>query len=111
MTRAEEGALVNLRKSDKPQDMYSAVAEGVVADLKAAGDPDGLLTLSIDRKLLKRPVMTWPYNASDFGTNKEIRETLEERGAKIPVSPRITASDLLRPGAPSLYGCWRLLSS
>jgi DNA-directed RNA polymerase len=80
----EAGAAhVNLLPSDEPSDVYQTVADKVVEKLKwleahlEPMDPD--LTLArmwlafgIDRKVVKRPVMTLPYGATRFGFTEQI---------------------------------------
>lgn len=66
---SEMGRLVNLASSDKPQDIYSAVLQEVLSQLRddaANGVPhaQSWLQLQPDRSLLKPVVMTLPYSAS-----------------------------------------------
>jgi DNA-directed RNA polymerase, mitochondrial len=85
MARCEKTArLVNLIPSDEPQDIYQEVADRVKARLEVANNPIArvCLTWDIDRKLLKPPVMTFPYSVSDSGMHDQLREKLKERDGK-----------------------------
>jgi DNA-directed RNA polymerase len=90
MTRASEGALVNLVSSPEPQDVYQTVADRVmprIAQDVVDGEPvaklwqDFLLSLSPSarRKVFKRNVMTFAYSSKKFGMAKQHDEdTLDE---------------------------------
>nr|QWO71425.1 RNA polymerase [Termitomyces sp. T73sscA] len=57
--------IINLPKKNEPGDVYSKVAETVIQTIKTVNDfsfKEKLLKLNINRNLLKRPVMTIPYN-------------------------------------------------
>lgn len=60
------GAATNLIPSDKPQDIYQAVADVCIRKLEASDDPMAKkwLAFGIDRKLAKKPVMTLPYGST-----------------------------------------------
>jgi len=77
MTRDElGGTLVNLRASgigDAPQDIYAVVAEKVAGRVRADEELRGI---KIDRKLVKRPVMTYFYGATQHGMTKQIQEAV-----------------------------------
>ncbi len=66
--------LVNVTKSDKPQDAYK-----VVAELAKPQCPEPIQPY-MDRKTVKRTVMTIPYNAKPFSNRSYIREALREKG-------------------------------
>lgn len=78
MTRAPEGAYVNLTPSDAPQDVYELVAERVRK--RIAEDTDARAALwrdfGIDRKLVKRNVMTYSYSSKTFGMSEQHMEDL-----------------------------------
>jgi DNA-directed RNA polymerase len=87
MTKASEGALVNLCHSDEPQDVYTIVADRVRANLeailtnKAASQTDtNLATICLEegitRSLVKRNVMTYGYSSQKFGMASQLREDL-----------------------------------
>src|SRR5262249_19509505 len=70
MMRDEEaGRLVNLTASDAPQDVYQKITDSVRERLKAAGDEkaEWWRGRGISRKLVKRPAMTFSYNATLHG--------------------------------------------
>lgn len=72
------GTAVNLLPADKPQDIYSQVMRKVIAELeerRAAGEPTAAKWLPlIQRKTVKRPVMTLPYGATKQGFADQIME-------------------------------------
>jgi DNA-directed RNA polymerase len=78
MTRAEEGALVNLTSSPLPQDVYETVAQQVRARIGAEDNKFSRLCMSfgIDRKLVKRNVMTYSYSSKKFGMSQQHLEDL-----------------------------------
>lgn len=87
MTRAAEGSLVNLTKSDHPQDVYSIVAERVEKNLhtllyspNSSETEKNLCRLSLDygitRSLVKRNVMTYGYSSQKFGMGSQLQEDL-----------------------------------
>lgn len=63
------GAAVNLVPSDKPQDIYAAVARKVVEYLEHDGTDTAMLWVKygIDRSTVKRCVMTLPYGSTKQG--------------------------------------------
>ena len=69
--------LVNVLPSDKPQDAYA-----VVATSASPYCPDSI-RLHMDRKTVKRVVMTVPYNAKPFSNRGYIRDALKEKGVEI----------------------------
>jgi len=69
--------LVNVLPSDRPQDAYQ-----VVADTARANCPDSIKDI-LDRKCVKRTVMTIPYNAKPYSNRSYIRDALEEKGVEI----------------------------
>jgi DNA-directed RNA polymerase len=72
MTRAPEGALVNLTPQPEPQDVYQHVANMVIERLRADDTELGKLALKYmlennARKVVKRNVMTYAYSSRAFG--------------------------------------------
>ena len=65
------------RPSDRPQDAYKVVAE--VAKWNC---PNHIQPV-IDRKTVKRTVMTIPYNAKPYSNRSYIRDALKEKGIEI----------------------------
>jgi len=69
--------LVNVLPADRPQDAYK-----VVADMAKADCPMHIQQV-MDRKIVKRTVMTIPYNAKPFSNRSYIRDALREKGIEI----------------------------
>ena len=69
--------LVNVVPSDKPQDAYKVVSEEATPYCPESIQP------YMDRKVVKRVVMTVPYNAKPFSNRGYIREALAEKGVEI----------------------------
>ena len=87
MTKAAEGALVNLTHSDTPMDVYSIVAERVLFNLEqllknptASQTEKNLATVCLEygitRSLVKRNVMTYGYSSQRFGMASQLVEDL-----------------------------------
>ena len=74
---ASTAKLVNVLPSDKPQDAYKVVAESAAPHVPATVKPH------MDRKTVKRVVMTVPYNAKPFSNRGYIREALKEKGVEV----------------------------
>jgi DNA-directed RNA polymerase len=69
--------LVNVLPSERPQDAYKVVAEKATPNCPESIQP------YMDRKVVKRVVMTVPYNAKPFSNRGYIREALAEKGVEI----------------------------
>jgi len=69
--------LVNVLPSDSPQDAYKVVAETAKPNCPASIQP------YLDRKVVKRVVMTVPYNAKPYSNRGYIRDALKEKGVEI----------------------------
>ncbi|KAI4729179.1 DNA/RNA polymerase [Aureobasidium sp. EXF-10728] len=73
---------VNLEPGDRPSDVYSAVADGVKAEVEkdfAAGHPVAqFLRGKITRKVVKQPVMTNVYGVTYYGARAQVKKQLEE---------------------------------
>ena len=69
--------LVNVVASDRPQDAYK-----VVADVARKHCPAHIQKV-MDRKTVKRVVMTVPYNAKPYSNRTYIRDALSEIGVEI----------------------------
>jgi DNA-directed RNA polymerase len=75
MTRCEATApLVNLTPSDTVADIYQTVADKVRLRAEQMDTPvaQACLAAGIDRKLVKRNVMTWGYSSKKFGMAKQL---------------------------------------
>lgn len=78
------GAAVNLVPMARQNDVYRLVAESVLATLQERAATDDLAALwlrtkLIDRKLCKRPTMTFGYGSKAYGFSKQIVEELKGR--------------------------------
>jgi DNA-directed RNA polymerase len=69
--------LVNVLPSDKPQDAYAVVAATATPHCPSS------IRLHMDRKTVKRVVMTVPYNAKPYSNRGYIKEALKEKGVEI----------------------------
>ena len=69
--------LVNVLPSDRPQDAYKVVAQTATPYCPKSIQP------YMDRKTVKRVVMTVPYNAKPFSNRGYIKEALKEKGVEI----------------------------
>jgi DNA-directed RNA polymerase len=72
---------VNLEPSDRPQDIYTGVAE-LVKEMVAKGAADGnaaaqFIDGHITRKVVKRTVMTNVYGVTFMGAKKQVEDELE----------------------------------
>lgn len=96
MTRAPEGALVNLTPGEAPQDVYQTVADAVrirIAEDSTAGSvlARTCLDYGIDRKLVKRNVMTFAYSSKKYGmTEQHVEDTMK------PLALKVLAKDIER---------------
>jgi DNA-directed RNA polymerase len=70
-------SLVNVLPSDKPQDAYAVVARTATPYC-----PNSIRNY-MDRKVVKRVVMTVPYNAKPFSNRGYIKDALKEKGIEI----------------------------
>lgn len=91
------GKAVNLVPGDKPEDIYTEVAELVSRKVaKAATEGEAIAALWVDkvtRKVVKRPCMTLAYGATRSGMRNQIREELvkaDQKGEPIIAKDRIT---------------------
>jgi DNA-directed RNA polymerase len=69
--------LVNVLPSERPQDAYKVVAQTATPYCPKSIQPH------MDRKTVKRVVMTVPYNAKPFSNRGYIKEALAEKGVEI----------------------------
>ena len=69
--------LVNVCPSDKPQDAYAVVASTATPEC-----PNSIRDY-MDRKVVKRVVMTVPYNAKPYSNRGYIRDALKEKGVEL----------------------------
>ena len=69
--------LVNVCPSDKPQDAYAVVASTATPECPSS------IRNYMDRKVVKRVVMTVPYNAKPYSNRGYIRDALKEKGVEL----------------------------
>ena len=100
---ASTAKLVNVLPSDKPQDAYKVVAAQATPHV-----PDSIKP-HMDRKTVKRVVMTVPYNAKPFSNRGYIRDALKEKGVEVDkddltatVKAVRDAMDVIVPGPMSV---------
>lgn len=78
------GAAVNMLPTDRPDDLYQRICDEVLDQLEtdAAEDKVARLWLAsgeVDRKLCKRPTMTFVYGSRQYGFRAQILEELRSR--------------------------------
>lgn len=77
------GRAVNLTNNDRPRDVYTEVANNVADALEKDGtNPQALLWLQsqlVNRKLCKRPTMTFGYGAKKWGFRDQLLAELKGR--------------------------------
>ena len=74
---ATTASLVNVLPGEKPADAYAVVAEHAKPNCPVSIQP------YMDRKTVKRVVMTVPYNAKPHSNRGYIRDALKEKGIEI----------------------------
>jgi DNA-directed RNA polymerase len=82
-------AAVNLVPQESPADIYTQVADRVnvllaeSVEVPVLGNDQPMASFwfdeGVDRKLVKRPVMTTPYGVTAYGMRNQVREILDER--------------------------------
>lgn len=81
-------AATNLMPSHAPADVYGIVRDAVdrrVRQDAAAGVEGASLWLDkVDRKMVKRPVMTRPYGSAQYGMREQIEEEIKHRDSEAP---------------------------
>ena len=74
---ARTASLVNVLPGERPADAYRTVAEHAEPNVPESIKPH------MDRKVVKRVVMTVPYNAKPHSNRGYIRDALKEKGVEI----------------------------
>jgi DNA-directed RNA polymerase, mitochondrial len=76
MRDEDAGRLVNLIPDDEPRDVYQLITDRVIESLQRSGDAKAgwWLRQGVDRKLIKRPAMTFAYNVSLSGMQEHLDE-------------------------------------
>jgi len=78
------GKATNLIPSNKPNDVYSIVAEKVIEKLKVHKNPmaSQWLEYGIDRKICKKPVMCLPYSLTQYSCRQYIQDHVDKELAE-----------------------------
>ena len=91
-------AQVNLEPSDRPADIYTAVANAVIDEVNRdseAGNPIAkMLQGKITRKVVKQPVMTNVYGVTFFGAKAQVRKQLMEIFPDLPRHSEVNYGNL-----------------
>ena len=74
---ASTASLVNVLPGERPADAYRTVAEHAKPNVPVSIQPH------MDRKVVKRVVMTVPYNAKPHSNRGYIRDALKEKGIEV----------------------------
>jgi len=70
---------INLNKEIKANDLYAVAAEYIQDYVDSSNDlPDSIKSIKFTRKLVKKSIMTIPYNISLIGIQAQIRDHAEE---------------------------------
>ncbi|GAB7326072.1 hypothetical protein MBLNU13_g10100t1 [Cladosporium sp. NU13] len=91
-------AQVNLEPSDRPADIYTAVANAVIDEVNRdseAGNPIAkMLQGKITRKVVKQPVMTNVYGVTFFGAKAQVKKQLMEIFPDLPRHAEVNYGNL-----------------
>lgn len=96
----EGGAAVNLTKRDAPADIYTEVLEVVKTKLKESSEPLAKVWLDkVDRKIVKRPCMTFAYSVTSVGIRDQIADEMRKQaeGDYLPGHRNWEAAKFLGP--------------
>lgn len=123
MLRDEVGArAVNVTPNQLPEDIYQLVADKVLDELQAiaAGDNEhrkaaALLWLSsglVNRKIAKRPTMTFPYGSRRFGFQAQILHFLQhEDPDRWPAIREHFSGDIVGPADILAHCIWNAVTA
>lgn len=102
----EGGKAVNLVPQDKPQDIYDRIAEAVLDRLQtpvegdSADEPIAMRWLGlhtklglVNRKLCKRPTMTFGYGSKKYGFSNQLKEYLRGLPEREEIEEQFTDKD------------------
>lgn len=106
------GEAVNLVPQDRPQDIYQRIADDVLRQLEYLAVDDELARLwltsgLVNRKLCKRPTMTFGYGSKKFGFREQLLKYLQEQPDWKTIDRHFTSSDT--PMAPRACSLMALL--
>jgi DNA-directed RNA polymerase len=97
---AEGGKAVNLTPSETPTDIYTEVLNVVKAKLMADSEPLAKVWMDkVDRKIVKRPCMTFAYSVTSIGIREQISGEMRKQsdGQYIPGWENWQAAAFLAP--------------
>ena len=101
MLRDQRGAeAVNLVKNERPADIYTEVLEELNRTLGQSSEPLAKVWLGkVDRKIVKRPCMTFAYSVTSAGIKNQILDEIRKRqeGDYLPGTPDWEAAIFLAP--------------
>jgi DNA-directed RNA polymerase len=101
MLRDQRGAeAVNLVDNERPADIYTEVLSVVNETLAKSSEPLAKVWLGkVDRKIVKRPCMTFAYSVTSAGIKQQILDEIRKRqeGDYLPGTPDWEASVFLAP--------------
>lgn len=101
MLRDQRGAeAVNLTPKDTPADIYTEVLGVVKEILNESSEPLAKVWLGkVDRKIVKRPCMTFAYSVTSAGIKQQILDEIRKRqeGDYLPGTPDWEAAVFLAP--------------
>ncbi len=101
MLRDQRGAeAVNLVDNETPADIYTEVLHVVNEKLNDSSEPLAKVWLGkVDRKIVKRPCMTFAYSVTSAGIKQQILDEIRKRqeGDYLPGTPDWEASVFLAP--------------
>ncbi|KAM0712716.1 hypothetical protein Q7P35_000163 [Cladosporium inversicolor] len=102
-------AQVNLEPSDRPADIYTAVANSVIEEVERdseAGNPIAkMLRGKITRKVVKQPVMTNVYGVTFYGAKAQVKKQLTE------IFPDLSRSAEVNHGNLATYVATKIFKS
>lgn len=105
---------VNLQNGDEPRDLYKVIAERAQAIVDQSTDPKlaPWRNQKIDRKITKRPCMTFAYSASAQSMTGQILEELERRdeeAASVGNAPHLNGADNFKASAALSHLIYKLI--
>lgn len=112
----ETAEAVNLVPSDKPQDIYSRVAEAALEHLKvlAATEPAAVPWVTsgwMDRKVAKRPTMVLPYGGTFASCRDYVDDAVREKEAATGETPFGVGEARRRTVLVGAQAVWKALGS
>lgn len=101
MLRDQRGAeAVNLTNTETPADIYTEVLHVIQSKLRESSEPLAKVWHDkVDRKIVKRPCMTFAYSVTSAGIKQQILDEIRKRqeGDYLPGTPDWEAAHFLAP--------------